>query len=68
MIHWPRCALCDKPVDEVITEEEPLSRRFVVTVRCHGATESCELPTETLVAAEAIVDAVAFRTAALPSA
>jgi len=38
-----RCAICDKPVDQVTAWNDPANSRQLLAVSCHGATETMEL-------------------------
>jgi hypothetical protein len=44
----PRCALCDKPVEEFTEEEGFLDRMVVFVARCHGETERVKIGIEVL--------------------
>ncbi len=39
-----RCAICDKPVDEVIEWYDDLSCEWRLKVRCHGDTDYMAVP------------------------
>lgn len=47
----PLCAVCGKPVDEVITWIDPNRDTQVFIARCHGDEERCELTPFDLVSA-----------------
>lgn len=41
---FPICAICNKPVDELTTTDNPPDRTFVITASCHGETETVAVP------------------------
>ena len=49
MFQWPICAVCNKPVDCVSIEKNPITFTHRVTVNCHGAIESVDLPEQWLI-------------------
>lgn len=59
----PECAVCNKPVDELIQlPHSPFRRSVVYIARCHGAEERVELSDADLVAAKEITVGRAFCT------
>lgn len=38
------CAICDKPVDQMRMDYDVANGRHIVTVWCHGDTDTCEIP------------------------
>lgn len=47
----PRCALCQRPVDELVSWFDVMRREWVFVAKCHGQTERVVVPEELLVAA-----------------
>ncbi len=47
----PRCARCQRPVEELVAgrNPDPLSSKVTFTLRCHGAEETVELDQRDLV-------------------
>jgi len=43
-IGWPKCAVCQKPVDEVLIVPVVGDIEPAVVVRCHGETEVVRIP------------------------
>ena len=54
LTRWPRCAKCNKGVDEMRSIEDPFERVLIVTVKCHGETETTEMKESLLVWATSV--------------
>jgi hypothetical protein len=68
VITLPTCAVCRKPVDELVQGADPSAGRLVFTARCHGAAQRVEIDQELLAVSVTIVVGEAFATQALQSA
>lgn len=56
---YPRCALCDRPVEKLVSETNILKNVTTLVAHCHGATETAVLTDEQL--AGAYFDGLAFK-------
>jgi hypothetical protein len=41
---WPRCAVCQRPVEKLSWTADPGTDALTFTVRCHGAVEHTSIP------------------------
>jgi hypothetical protein len=46
---WPTCAICNKPVDELIHAPDLLRQEEIFVAKCHGQIERVEIPRNFLV-------------------
>jgi hypothetical protein len=63
---WPRCAVCDAPVEKMTAGRDPLRCKTVYTVACHGQTETMEIDDSVMVTMRSIGPGAAFATPRLP--
>lgn len=56
----PMCAVCGKPVDEIMTTFDHLSLNHLYKVRCHGEVEATQLTEEELQIISHLGPGVAF--------
>lgn len=59
---WPDCAICNKPVDQVLMDRDICRAVYVYTLHCHGATEVAEISDQQIVDAKKISIGRAFVT------
>lgn len=58
---WPKCDLCNKPVDKMRAESSVFGDMIAIVVECHGAREVVEFPKSLLVGPDALrLDGRAF--------
>ena len=51
---WPQCAVCHKPVDEVLVFKQVASLKEIIMVKCHGQHQEVEFDPWELVTNEKI--------------
>lgn len=52
---WPRCAKCDKPVERMFEDRDVRTGAVVISVKCHGETETVSASPETFLAPDQTV-------------
>jgi len=57
---WPICAICQRPVDRVMSRRHPQRRSIVIVVECHGRYEESELSVAAIEDANSIEIRTAF--------
>jgi hypothetical protein len=45
---WPKCAICGKPVDEMVSWCSAASKDLTIIVRCHGDIDTTVIPAAVL--------------------
>lgn len=63
---WPVCARCGHQVEHVQCDRDICTDETVITVCCHGETQTVRLTPEDLIAAEAVGFTASFRELQLP--
>lgn len=61
----PTCAVCQRPVEHIERNYDPMRREFVFVVRCHGATEDTAIDDRFAASGGEIRAGVAFERHAL---
>ena len=40
---WPICAACERPVENVATDRDPITGELIITALCHGDREEVKI-------------------------
>lgn len=57
---WPKCAVCQKPVDMMIARGRVDGDVVTITAHCHGAEETVPIPSTAFDAESVAFDGLAF--------
>jgi len=43
VLGWPRCAVCNKPVERLYLADDPRNLAMLIILRCHGKSERIQV-------------------------